>query len=80
MRISVQPYEVTTHYFSLWLLLHLNFRIFDNLVSIFFSFHNLNPHTGDQMVFFLLNVVEFLGLVLTFRPFMAMPEQQYDRN
>ncbi|XP_066360228.1 protein ZINC INDUCED FACILITATOR-LIKE 1-like isoform X2 [Miscanthus floridulus] len=35
---------------------------------------------GDQMVFFLLNVVEFLGLVLTFRPFMAMTEQQYDRN
>ncbi|XP_015698670.2 protein ZINC INDUCED FACILITATOR-LIKE 1 isoform X2 [Oryza brachyantha] len=31
---------------------------------------------GDQMVFFLLNVFEFLGLILTFKPFLAFPEQQ----
>ncbi|TVU42223.1 hypothetical protein EJB05_08616 [Eragrostis curvula] len=29
----------------------------------------------DQMVFFLLNVVEFLGLILTFQPLMAVSEQ-----
>ncbi|CAD6254947.1 unnamed protein product [Miscanthus lutarioriparius] len=31
---------------------------------------------GDQMVFFLLNAVEFLGLILTFKPFMAAPESR----
>ncbi|CAD6258452.1 unnamed protein product [Miscanthus lutarioriparius] len=31
---------------------------------------------GDQMVFFLLNVIEFLGLILTFKPFMAAPESR----
>ncbi|CAD6268824.1 unnamed protein product [Miscanthus lutarioriparius] len=52
-------------------------------LSLYFQFSSdstINPHTGDQMVFFLLSVVEFLGLVLTFKPFMVMPEQQYDRN
>jgi hypothetical protein len=33
--------------------------------------------TGDQMVFFLLNAVELVGLLLTFKPFLAVPEQ-YD--
>ncbi|CAD6254952.1 unnamed protein product [Miscanthus lutarioriparius] len=32
--------------------------------------------TCDQMVFFLLNVIEFLGLILTFKPFMAAPESR----
>jgi len=31
------------------------------------------------MVFFLLNVIELLGLILTFKPFLAVPEQ-YNRN
>lgn len=31
---------------------------------------------GDQMVFFLLNAIELLGLVLTFKPFMAAPESR----
>nr|GMC81903.1 protein ZINC INDUCED FACILITATOR-LIKE 1-like isoform X1 [Ipomoea batatas] len=29
---------------------------------------------GDQMVFFILNVVEVVGLILTFRPFLQLPE------
>jgi hypothetical protein len=29
------------------------------------------------MVFFLLNAVELVGLLLTFKPFLAVPEQ-YD--
>ncbi|KAL5203574.1 hypothetical protein ABZP36_008445 [Zizania latifolia] len=28
---------------------------------------------GDQMLFFLLNVIEIVGLVLTFKPFLALP-------
>ncbi|XP_022752842.1 probable peptide/nitrate transporter At3g43790 isoform X1 [Durio zibethinus] len=28
---------------------------------------------GDQMVFFVLNVVQFVGLLLTFKPFLAEP-------
>uniref|UniRef100_A0A7N0VE42 Uncharacterized protein n=1 Tax=Kalanchoe fedtschenkoi TaxID=63787 RepID=A0A7N0VE42_KALFE len=28
---------------------------------------------GSWMIFFLLNVIEFIGLVLTFKPFMAQP-------
>ncbi|XP_038707119.1 probable peptide/nitrate transporter At3g43790 isoform X2 [Tripterygium wilfordii] len=28
---------------------------------------------GDQMVFFVLNVVQFVGLLLTFKPFLAIP-------
>nr|CBX25429.1 hypothetical_protein [Oryza glaberrima] len=34
---------------------------------------------GDQMVFFLLNLFELLGLILTFKPFLAVP-QQHDTN
>jgi len=34
-----------------------------------------STHTGDQMVFFLLNIVELVGLLLTFKPFLAVPEQ-----
>ncbi|KAB5551626.1 hypothetical protein DKX38_008937 [Salix brachista] len=29
---------------------------------------------GDQMVFFLLNMIEVLGLLLTFKPFLALPD------
>jgi len=47
--------------------------------GIVFSWAQKHQHTfffpGDQMVFLLLNVVEFLGLILTFKPFMAIPEQ-----
>ncbi|XP_062182722.1 probable peptide/nitrate transporter At3g43790 [Phragmites australis] len=32
---------------------------------------------GDQIIFFILNVVEFIGLILTFKPFLALPEN-YD--
>ncbi|KAG8494960.1 hypothetical protein CXB51_012420 [Gossypium anomalum] len=31
---------------------------------------------GDQMVFFALNVVQFIGLLLTFKPFLAEPHQR----
>ncbi|XP_068659656.1 protein ZINC INDUCED FACILITATOR-LIKE 1-like [Aristolochia californica] len=30
---------------------------------------------GDQMVFFMLNLVEFLGIVCTFKPFLALPKK-----
>lgn len=30
-------------------------------------------YAGDQMVFFLLNVVEFIGLLMTFKPFLRVP-------
>ncbi|XP_068659655.1 protein ZINC INDUCED FACILITATOR-LIKE 1-like [Aristolochia californica] len=30
---------------------------------------------GDQIVFFVLNLVEFLGVVLTFKPFLALPQK-----
>ncbi|XP_052187620.1 probable peptide/nitrate transporter At3g43790 isoform X6 [Diospyros lotus] len=29
--------------------------------------------TGDQLVFFVLNLIQFIGLVLTFKPFLARP-------
>uniref|UniRef100_A0A0D9XWM0 Major facilitator superfamily (MFS) profile domain-containing protein n=1 Tax=Leersia perrieri TaxID=77586 RepID=A0A0D9XWM0_9ORYZ len=29
---------------------------------------------GDQMIFFILNVIELVGLVLTFKPFLAIPK------
>ncbi|XP_034893914.1 protein ZINC INDUCED FACILITATOR 1 isoform X4 [Populus alba] len=29
---------------------------------------------GDQMVFFLLNMIEVIGLFLTFKPFLALPD------
>ncbi|XP_037421785.1 protein ZINC INDUCED FACILITATOR-LIKE 1-like [Triticum dicoccoides] len=51
--------------------------------GIVFSWAQKRQHTfilpGDHMVFFLLNMIELLGLVLTFKPFLAVPEQ-YDRN
>ncbi|OEL36363.1 Protein ZINC INDUCED FACILITATOR-LIKE 1 [Dichanthelium oligosanthes] len=34
---------------------------------------------GDQMMFFVLNVVQCIGLVLTFKPFLAVPEH-YDQK
>ncbi|KAK0578510.1 hypothetical protein LWI29_011550 [Acer saccharum] len=30
---------------------------------------------GDQMVFFVLNLIMFLGLILTFKPFLAQPQE-----
>ncbi|KAG2622854.1 protein ZINC INDUCED FACILITATOR-LIKE 1-like isoform X1 [Panicum virgatum] len=51
--------------------------------GIVFSWAQKRQHgfffPGDQMVFFLLNVIELLGLILTFKPFLAVPEQ-YNRN
>jgi hypothetical protein len=50
------------------------------------SFSKLNPdrskicsidHAGDHMLFFVLNVVQCIGLVMTFKPFLAVPEH-YD--
>ncbi|KNA21820.1 hypothetical protein SOVF_040050 isoform A [Spinacia oleracea] len=32
---------------------------------------------GTHMVFFILNVVEFLGLLMTFKPFLASPAHEY---
>ncbi|KAJ0043736.1 hypothetical protein Pint_18359 [Pistacia integerrima] len=29
---------------------------------------------GDQMVFFILNIIEVVGLLLTFKPFLAVPD------
>ena len=51
--------------------------------GIVFSWVQKRQHTfilpGDHMVFFLLNMIELLGLVLTFKPFLAVPEHN-DRN
>ncbi|XP_077241543.1 protein ZINC INDUCED FACILITATOR-LIKE 1-like isoform X2 [Tasmannia lanceolata] len=30
---------------------------------------------GDQMIFFILNVVEVIGLILTFKPFLVLPDK-----
>ncbi|KAK1562747.1 hypothetical protein Q3G72_016448 [Acer saccharum] len=30
---------------------------------------------GDQMVFFMLNIIEVIGLLMTFKPFLALPDQ-----
>ncbi|KAK9664491.1 hypothetical protein RND81_14G046200 [Saponaria officinalis] len=32
---------------------------------------------GSHMVFFILNVVEFIGLLMTFKPFLAEPAQEF---
>uniref|UniRef100_A0A0E0F2D9 Major facilitator superfamily (MFS) profile domain-containing protein n=1 Tax=Oryza meridionalis TaxID=40149 RepID=A0A0E0F2D9_9ORYZ len=51
--------------------------------GIVFSWAQKRQHAsflpGDQMVFFLLNIFELLGLILTFKPFLAVP-QQHDTN
>ncbi|KAL2465852.1 Protein ZINC INDUCED FACILITATOR-LIKE 1 [Abeliophyllum distichum] len=31
---------------------------------------------GVHMVFFILNIVEFIGLIMTFKPFLALPEDK----
>ncbi|PHT27173.1 Protein ZINC INDUCED FACILITATOR-LIKE 1 [Capsicum baccatum] len=36
--------------------------------------------TGDQLVFFILNVIEFLGLLLTFKPFLQEPEDNIPKS
>ncbi|CAM0874381.1 unnamed protein product [Alopecurus aequalis] len=47
--------------------------------GIVFSWAQKRQHAfffpGDQMVFFLLNIIELLGLLLTFKPFLAVPGQ-----
>ncbi|XP_044971614.1 protein ZINC INDUCED FACILITATOR 1-like isoform X5 [Hordeum vulgare subsp. vulgare] len=47
--------------------------------GIVFSWAQRRQHAfffpGDQILFFLLVVVEFLGLVWTFKPFLAIPEK-----
>ncbi|KAF5447295.1 hypothetical protein F2P56_032857 [Juglans regia] len=35
---------------------------------------------GNQMVFFILNVVQFIGLLLTFKPFLALPPHRSKEN
>uniref|UniRef100_A0A2P2PQK4 Protein ZINC INDUCED FACILITATOR-LIKE 1-like n=1 Tax=Rhizophora mucronata TaxID=61149 RepID=A0A2P2PQK4_RHIMU len=30
--------------------------------------------SGDQLVFFILNVIEVIGLLMTFKPFLALPD------
>jgi len=46
--------------------------------GIIFSWAQRRQHAsffpGDQMVFLLLNLTEVLGLLLTFKPFLAVPE------
>ncbi|KAM0843219.1 hypothetical protein ACQ4PT_057857 [Festuca glaucescens] len=46
--------------------------------GIIFSWAQKRQHAaffpGDQMVFLLLNLTEMLGLLLTFKPFLAVPE------
>ncbi|XP_048334007.2 protein ZINC INDUCED FACILITATOR 1 isoform X2 [Ziziphus jujuba] len=32
---------------------------------------------GDHMVFFILNVIEALGLLMTFKPFLALPDDEH---
>ncbi|KAJ3684370.1 hypothetical protein LUZ61_013534 [Rhynchospora tenuis] len=45
--------------------------------GIIFSWAQKRQHAfffpGDQMVFFLLNLVELIGLILTFKPFLGVP-------
>ncbi|PHT27552.1 hypothetical protein CQW23_32838 [Capsicum baccatum] len=35
---------------------------------------------GDQLVFFILNVIEFLGLLLTFKPFLQEPKDNIPKS
>ncbi|KAJ6802802.1 protein ZINC INDUCED FACILITATOR-LIKE 1-like isoform X1 [Iris pallida] len=47
--------------------------------GVLFSWAQKHQNTpflpGDQMVFFILNAVEFIGLLLTFKPFLIPAEQ-----
>ncbi|KAL6641947.1 hypothetical protein ACP70R_020128 [Stipagrostis hirtigluma subsp. patula] len=47
--------------------------------GIIFSWAQKRQHAaffpGDQMVFLLLNLTEVIGLMLTFKPFLAVPQQ-----
>ncbi|KAL6905685.1 hypothetical protein ACP4OV_003286 [Aristida adscensionis] len=49
--------------------------------GVLFSWAQKRQHAaffpGDQIIFLILNVVEFIGLILTFKPFLVVPEQ-YD--
>uniref|UniRef100_A0A453HQ79 Major facilitator superfamily (MFS) profile domain-containing protein n=1 Tax=Aegilops tauschii subsp. strangulata TaxID=200361 RepID=A0A453HQ79_AEGTS len=49
--------------------------------GVLFSWAQKRQHAaffpGDQMIFLILNLVEVIGLVLTFKPFLAVPKQ-YD--
>ncbi|CAN6335473.1 unnamed protein product [Urochloa humidicola] len=49
--------------------------------GIIFSWAQKRQHAtffpGDHMVFLLLNLTEVIGLVLTFKPFLAVPQQYY---
>ncbi|PUZ63371.1 hypothetical protein GQ55_3G062300 [Panicum hallii var. hallii] len=49
--------------------------------GVLFSWAQKRQHAaffpGDQMVFFILNIVQCIGLVLTFKPFLAVPDH-YD--
>ncbi|RLN28163.1 protein ZINC INDUCED FACILITATOR-LIKE 1-like [Panicum miliaceum] len=47
--------------------------------GIIFSWAQKRQHAaffpGDQMVFLMLNLTELIGLILTFKPFLAVPQQ-----
>ncbi|GJN28387.1 hypothetical protein PR202_gb16500 [Eleusine coracana subsp. coracana] len=49
--------------------------------GVIFSWAQKRQHAaffpGDQMVFLLLNLTEVIGLMLTFKPFLAVPKQFY---
>jgi MFS family permease len=49
--------------------------------GVIFSWAQKRQHAaffpGDQMVFLLLNLTEVIGLLLTLKPFLAVPPQQY---
>ncbi|GJN07074.1 hypothetical protein PR202_ga24867 [Eleusine coracana subsp. coracana] len=49
--------------------------------GVIFSWAQKRQHAaffpGDQMVFLLLNLTEVIGLMLTFKPFLAIPKQFY---
>ena len=35
-----------------------------------------SKYAGDHMVFFILNMVELVGLVMTFKPFLWVPDEE----
>ncbi|KAH7522543.1 hypothetical protein FEM48_Zijuj07G0149600 [Ziziphus jujuba var. spinosa] len=78
---AVGPAAGGSVYLLLLLLPHLKFgcRLINPVVvSCKFSWaqkrQNESFLLGDHMVFFILNVIEALGLLMTFKPFLALPD------
>ncbi|KAH7522549.1 hypothetical protein FEM48_Zijuj07G0150300 [Ziziphus jujuba var. spinosa] len=78
---AVGPAAGGSVYLLLLLLTHLKFgcRLINPVVmSCKFSWaqkrQNESFLPGDHMVFFILNVIEALGLLMTFKPFLALPD------